>query len=396
MQMADAEQAEEEKLVKALQEGLISLWREESAQHHRDEGSYYPSSIGSCIRKQYYTYTVEEKPNPERLAVFATGKGIHAAVAEALSKSGIVSVDAEEYPVELFINNEVKLRGRVDVLLVQLDGTKSVVEVKSTSRIPDQPYDSHYLQLQTYLHALGLERGFLLYWDKRTGAVKAYSAQKDPNALRRIGERAIILHEHLKSGRPPFKEAVVENRYWECDLCDFYGICNPFLVSGMAMGSSIAVFDIDGTVFDDSGRIKAVMVSLNLPPATKPEDLRGSLRDEFSRAYFEGALLNQDKPNSRTLELIWKQKKAGKHVVLLSERPTTIKEQTEKQLREYGIPFDALLLRPSEIGAFGWKRDMVKRLKDNYVISIFVDDSSFVRDDVAKLGVKAVEPPSPA
>jgi CRISPR/Cas system-associated exonuclease Cas4 (RecB family) len=387
---------EEERLVRALQEGLVAIWEEESEQHVRREGAYYPSSIGSCLRKQFYQYTIEEKADPERLAVFATGKGVHAAVAEALRKSGLVTVDAEEYPVELKISDEVKLSGRVDVLLVELDGKKVVVEVKSTSKLPDSPHENHYLQLQTYLHSMGLEKGFLLYWDKRTGGLKAFKASREASALQKIGERAIILHEHLKAGKAPFKEAVMENRYWECDFCDYYSICSPFLVEGVPKGSAVSVFDLDGVVVDDGARVAQALGKMGLPKDLTPGDLRGPLRDRFNSEYHDPASLSHDRVRKDVIKLMSEEKAAGSFILILSERPSQLRGKTEEELRRFRVPYDVLILMPQDYSkSFFWKADMLKRLGDLYRIKRLVDDSPSVRNDAAKLGIAAEAPPSP-
>jgi CRISPR/Cas system-associated exonuclease Cas4 (RecB family) len=393
--LSESGSAEEQKLVAALRDGLVSLWKEESEQHVRPDGAYYPSSIGSCLRKQYYLYTVEEKPDPEKLAVFATGKGVHVAVAEALRKSGIVKVDAEEYPVELRISEEVRLTGRVDILLVELDGAKVVVEVKSTSRIPETPHETHLLQLQTYLHSMSLPKGFLLYWDKRTGETRAFRVERDPQSLQKIGERAIILHEHLKSGKPPFKEAVMENRFWECDFCEYYGICSPFLLEGMAKGSTVAVFGLDGVVVDDRKRVEFALTELGMPPGFNSGDLKGSLRDRFNSVCFEPSRLSLDRPLPAGIQLALADKKGGAYVVLVSERPSSLREETESELRRFKVPFDVLLLAPSDYSKpFFWKPDTIRRLHDVYKVKHFVDISSYAATEAAKLGIPVEPPPS--
>ncbi len=391
--MPENETNGEEMLVDALRDGLISLWREESEHHVRAEGEYYPSSIGSCLRKQYYLYTVEEKPDPEKLAVFATGKGVHVAVAEALRKSGLVKVDAEEYPVQLKVSEEVRLTGRVDVLIVELDGTKVVVEVKSTSRIPDSPHESHFLQLQTYLHSMSLQKGFLLYWDKRTGATRAFEVEKDASSLQKIGERAIILHEHLKSGRPPFKEAVMENRLWECDFCEYYSICSPFLIEGLAKGSTIAIYGLDGVLVDDRKRVDAALGALSLPPTFDRTSLKGSSRASFDAVYFDPTRFTFDTENAGGSKMASRDKEEGTFVVVVSERPATLRGATEAELRRLGIPFDALVMMPADYAKpFFWKSDTLRRLHDVYTIRRYVDGPSYAANEASKLGIATESP----
>lgn len=377
----------EDKLVEAVEAGLYRLWEEEEAQHIRKEGVYYPSAIGACLRKQYYIYTLERRPSPEKLAIFATGKGVHKAVADALSASGIVNVESEEVETRLTISQEIELRGRIDILLVEMDGEKVVVEVKSVSKLPENPYENHLLQLQAYLHATKLNKGALLYWDKRTGKVKAFSVTRDENYLAKVAERAIILHEYLKRKAPPPKEAVVEGRLWECDVCEYADVCNPFLLEGIPSGESLAVFSLDGTVVDDSERRKMALRLAGLPPSVDPEEIRGTLKASYLKLYFDPMSYSLDRPEPEAVKEIWEQRKKGMYIVILSERPEEHRAVVENELKSMGIPFDALVLRCEEEQANKWKLKMIKRLKTNYNISIYVDSNPNILKRIERSGV---------
>src|SRR5579884_2392128 len=51
----------------ALKDGLMKIWREESEEHTRKIGEYYPSGIGYCLRKQYYEYKYQSLLHPKHL-----------------------------------------------------------------------------------------------------------------------------------------------------------------------------------------------------------------------------------------------------------------------------------------------------------------------------------------
>ncbi len=378
----------EDRLVEALKTGLYRLWEEEEAHHIREEGVYYPSAIGTCLRKQYYIYTVERRPSSEKLAIFATGKGVHKAVAEALSASGIVKVESEEVETKLDVSKEVQLRGRMDILVVEVNGERVVVEVKSTSRLPENPYENHLLQLQTYLHAAELERGALLYWDKRTGRIKAFEVKRDEKYLAKVAERALILHEYLKKGSPPPKEAVIENRLWECDLCEYNDICNPFLLEGIPRGEPIAIFSLDGTIIDDSERRKLALRFVGLSETVDPGEIRGGLKASYLKAYFDPVNYSLDRPNPIAVEEVWRHRKKGVYIVIVSERPLEHRAAVEKELRSMGIPFDALVLRYEGEPVRKWKLTTIKRLKTNYEITVYIDSDPKFLEKVERLGIK--------
>jgi len=188
---------------------------------------------------------------------------------------------------------------------------------------------------------------------------------------------------------------VLENRYWECDYCDFYSVCNPFLIEGINVGSAVAVFDLDGVVFDDVQKVKLVLKSMEMPQRIDPEDLRGSLREQFLQLYLGEAFFDHDRPSAAVINILEKEHKAGVSTILISDRFVTTRDVTISQLKAFKISYDALLLRPNE-GArtFSWKQEMLDRLKGIYQIKFFMDDSSLVRKEIGRRGIKAIPPTS--
>jgi len=225
VQSDNEDQKNEQRVEDLLKSGLISLWKKDAAEHTRESGTYYPSYLGSCMRKQYYIYTLGERATPEDLAIFMTGQGVHEIVAKAFSES--TTVESIEEKITLEFTGKVKLSGRVDIIIVDIDGKRYVIEVKSASRIPDKPYESHMLQLEIYLHALNVEDGFVLYWDKRSGSIRAFRVKKDNEWLGKIYERVAILDYHMSIMLPPPPEAYLEGKHWECRRCAYLSECNP-------------------------------------------------------------------------------------------------------------------------------------------------------------------------
>ncbi len=222
---ADAQDESEKRIEDLLKTGLISLWQKESQLHAREPGTYYPSYLGYCLRKQYYIYTIGERVTPEALAIFMTGQGVHEIVAKAFSES--TTVESVEEKITLNFTDDIRLSGRIDIIIVDIDGKKYIIEVKSASRIPDSPYESHMIQLEIYLHSLNVDDGFVLYWNKRSGEVKAFSVKKSSEWLGKIYERAAMLHYHMNMAQLPPPEAYLNGRAWECKRCPYLNECNP-------------------------------------------------------------------------------------------------------------------------------------------------------------------------
>lgn len=203
-------------VAEALVKGLLVTDAEEKAKHPKKPNTLYPSGIGRCLRAQYYSHLFPEEADAEKLVIFETGKAVHQTVPRLLEKGGLRILEEE---TSLNIKNgAVALSGRVDVIVAEHRGEKILVEVKTASRIPDAPKDSHALQLQCYLNALGIDRGEVLYWCKTSGEVKSYALRRNPGAMQQVWERARRVCEAISAKRPPEKEGA-ENG-WECLYCE--------------------------------------------------------------------------------------------------------------------------------------------------------------------------------
>ncbi len=355
----------------AVRRGLKELWREESAAHERRPGVYYPSYLGYCLRKQYYIYTLGEEPTSEKLMVFATGKGVHEAVAEALRAAGGIQVEGVEREISLDLGNGISLSGRVDIIVAEVGGRRVVVEVKSTSRLPSSPQEHHVLQLQIYLNALGLDDGVLLYWDKRRGRLAAFDVRRDPKYVGRAAERALLLNEYLSRGSPPPREALIEGRLWECDVCEYRRICRPFLLEGMEEGERVIISEVDGVLVDDSRRVREALARLGLPPDSSPWRLKGETREKFLGLYYDPASLALD-ARGPFADYVWRRRAAGTRLIIVSRRPEGLRKATEEELKGLGLIWDRLLLSP-EGSDEGWKVRVIAGLSENYRVEEVLD-----------------------
>ncbi len=377
-----------DKVEDAVRKGLRRLWEEESALHEWRPGVYYPSYIGYCLRKQYYIYTLGERPTSEKLAVFATGRGVHGAVEEALRASGIVEVEDVEKKVEVKLTDNISLSGRVDLLLAEVEGERVIVEVKSTSRLPDSPLEHHVMQLQVYLNAEDMGRGVLLYWDKRRGAIKAFNVERSGDALRRIAERAVMLHEYIRRGSPPPKEAILEGRLWECDLCEYRSICKPFLLPGIHEGERMVISEVDKVLVDDSEREREALALAGVPGA-RIEELPPDVKRRFYEYYYSADLLSRD-TKGPFIEYVWKRRAEGVKLVIISGRPEELRERTEDELRKLGLTWDYAVFRPEGEREVWWKTNMYRRLVEHYQIEEVLDRDRAVQRTARRLGAKTI------
>ncbi len=377
---------------------MYSEWEEESINHKFRLGSYYPSIIERCLRQQAYSYLYALPPTAEDLAIFNEGKAIHELVAIALRRSGLISVEGREVVIDL-IFGEAKLHGRIDdLLLIRLGATDDhlrlfvPLEIKSISTLPEEPKRSHYYQLMTYLLAEEYPLGVLLYWVKREGKIRAFSVKKDEGMRKLLKERVSELHEALKIGSLPRKEASLSKDYTQCERCTYAERCNPFLLDDIPPRSKLSLFDIDGTILDSSARRKAILKELGLPPSARPTDIHDEeLKKKYWSLMDDPKYVQLDTLYDGAKERILAETKSGRIPVgISSARREVLREATKARLANLGVPVFNMVLR--ENGNYDtdgkFKTKWAQRLAANYDIQEFFDRDAVLTSSIMQALVK--------
>ncbi|HLI46349.1 MAG TPA: hypothetical protein VKU94_04070, partial [Geobacterales bacterium] len=138
-----------EKFIEQLNKSIRIIYQKEKEEHEKKLGVYYPSAIGDCLRKQFYEFFEEKEPTEEELSIFLVGKSVHEMLGKVLNET--VKVEAVEYEVNLDFQAAI-LHGKADIIIVDLNGEKAVIELKTISKIPSEPIPKHVMQIQCYLH----------------------------------------------------------------------------------------------------------------------------------------------------------------------------------------------------------------------------------------------------
>jgi hypothetical protein len=389
----------------ALKDGMRSEWEAESSNHKFKLGSYYPSMIEKCLRAQAYSYLSPVPPTSEDLAIFGEGRAIHELIALALRRSGLISVEGSEVEVNLRFGDEAKLHGRIDdLLLIRLsdagDNFKLFIplEIKSAQSIPDEPRQSHYYQLSTYLLAQDYPFGVLLYWAKREGKVKGFTIAKDEVMRSVLRERVMELHDALKSEGLPQKEAAANREFGQCERCSYLDKCNPFLIETIPRNSKIALFDLDTTILDTSTKRKIILQELGLPPSSRLTDIQD---EDEKRKYWElmdsPRFIEHDTIMPTARERVYEQQKLGRIPIgISSSRRDHLLEATRARLANLGVPIFHLILRePGNYEVDGrFKTKWVRRLAGNYEIAEFFDRDAVTSSLILK-SVQTKSDPAP-
>lgn len=197
----------------------------------KEAGRYFPSEIGMCLRKVWYSYKYPQELRADLLKIFHVGNMMHDFVAEVLKseKNPDVELLKTEMPLKLELEDLV-ISGRVDdLLLLKAHGKNVLVEVKSTKTVKFQNSASrhHVMQLQLYMHATGVHNGIVLYLDKTTLQSRVFTINYNTAMVSDILDRFRNLHSFVKANELPMPEAKANCEMgWMCRFCEYRGKCD--------------------------------------------------------------------------------------------------------------------------------------------------------------------------
>ena len=193
-------------------------------------GRYYPSEIGTCLRKTWYSYTDPKPTETELIKVFEVGNMVHDFIAKVIKSDKNPHVDLleSELPFKIDMKDFV-ISGRIDdLLLLKENNMKLLVEVKSTKALgmQDKASPQHVMQLQLYMHQLQIHDGVVLYVEKNNLHTKAFDIKYDEKVAAEALNRFAKLHKHLSEKKIPVPEARLKHdMFWMCNYCEWREEC---------------------------------------------------------------------------------------------------------------------------------------------------------------------------
>lgn len=193
-------------------------------------GRYWPSEVGGCLRKTWFSYKKPKETSLDSLRHFELGNMVHDFIAEVLRSEDNSDVELlkSELPCQLK-RDDYTISGRIDdVILIQSEGKTWIVEVKSTKNLKycDEPKKKHMMQLTFYMHATGIHNGAILYLQKDNLKTKTFEVEYNRERVQEILERFDRLHQTLTEDKIPEPEAKQnEDMNWMCDYCDYQEEC---------------------------------------------------------------------------------------------------------------------------------------------------------------------------
>ncbi len=195
-------------------------------------GRYYPSEVGNCVRKTWYSYKYPQKVEPDLAKIFEMGNILHDFVVTVLKSEknySEIELLKSEMPVKMELDG-FTVSGRIDdLILVKASGKNYLVEVKSTkdTSFVKKPSSHHVMQLMFYMHVSGVHNGLLLYISKGDLKSKVFPVDYDKAEAEKIVERFKSLDSLLKSAELPVDEAKrTQDMKWMCNYCEYKKKCD--------------------------------------------------------------------------------------------------------------------------------------------------------------------------
>jgi CRISPR/Cas system-associated exonuclease Cas4 (RecB family) len=194
-------------------------------------GRYYPSEIGSCLRKMWYSYKVPKEVEPKLKRIFEVGNIVHGFVVDVLKseKNPHVELLKTEEPFQMKVDDFV-ISGRIDdIIELKQNGETILVEAKSAKSTDyvREPSPTYLMQLQLYMHQTKIHKGIILYVEKNTLKSKVFNVNYDERVANEAIERFRKIDKCLKEDSVPFAESKRRVGWgWMCGYCQYKEECD--------------------------------------------------------------------------------------------------------------------------------------------------------------------------
>jgi CRISPR/Cas system-associated exonuclease Cas4 (RecB family) len=192
-------------------------------------GNYYPSEIGSCLRKTYFSYKIPKDLDKDVLRIFEAGNNLHDLITDILDSKKNPHIELLETEMSFKQDEgEFTISGRIDNLILAKEHNKKIlIEVKSTKFLPRIANDTHVSQLQLYMHNTGIHDGIVLYVQKDNLQTKAFNFKYNDKLAEDIIKRFHGLHHCLKLDiLPPAEAKLIKDKNWMCNYCEYREECD--------------------------------------------------------------------------------------------------------------------------------------------------------------------------
>lgn len=203
-----------------LESGIKAYSKANTAETLGDRSKYVGSSdIGQCPRKCYLGKTQPAEHTLEQELVFLRGHIAEGFVRAALEGNNTPFQEQVEVEGLGFIKTHI------DFLMHGRDGVDRIIECKSTSSIPDQPYSSWIYQVQLQMGLLRdsgglIDRAIIAVFNVNTGEHTSFDIAYSEELYKMAIAKAQNLWNSMLNSTEP--EGEVGNL---CSFCPYKGSC---------------------------------------------------------------------------------------------------------------------------------------------------------------------------
>ena len=110
--------------------------------------------------------------------------------------------------------------------VVDFEGKKIIVELKSVAALKSEPMPEHIFQVTAYIAVAKADSAVIVYINKSTGEVREFPVAFEEDKLALLFERAKRLHRFVSGKELP--PAAGAGQEWQCKGCDFQTECETF------------------------------------------------------------------------------------------------------------------------------------------------------------------------
>lgn len=200
-----------------LEKYIFDIWNEYLVETDFETDMSSLTYLCDCLTRSYYRVKLPEVHKQNRNVYYlAIGRLLHQWLCSRLAiKLGGQTEVLLSYETDHFV-----IKGRADIMT-----NDYIVELKTSGRLPEKPYESHVEQLNAYLAMSDKPYGYIVYVSRIDGSVKVFEHVIDNYMWNRTLEKAKVFRKACELNEPP---EPYKSKQWlmkACKYCEYKSIC---------------------------------------------------------------------------------------------------------------------------------------------------------------------------
>jgi len=200
------------------------------------EASYNSISyITDCLTRSYYRITKQESHEDSKNRYYrASGRLIHSFILDKLA----TKLNAKKDVYLKYETPEFVIAGVADIV-----ADDYVLELKTTTKLPDKPNEAHVEQLNAYMAMANKAYGYIVYLSRVNGSAKSFEITFNPELWQLTQNKAKELRKACLDGYIP---KPYKPRSWlakACKHCEFKEICPYKVLSEVSLNGCATLAD---------------------------------------------------------------------------------------------------------------------------------------------------------